>query len=99
MIETASDRAVFVADFGTSASWGGGTVVGIFHNGTVAVDQFEGPGVLNRRATLSLPEAQLPSGAGEGDAVTIGAVSYVVKSVEPDGTGWCLVRLEEVVAD
>ena len=98
-IESAADRAVFVADFGEAVSWTVGAtahaMTAIFHNGTAMSDGFEGPPVLNRRATLSMAAASVPVGGGEGDAVSVGGVGYLVKSVEPDGTGWCLVRLEE----
>lgn len=103
MIETADDRAGFVADFGISASWTVGAVTsavaGLFHNGSVRLGLDDGPDVLNRRASLSLPAASVPASAGEGDVVVIDGVNYQVKSIERDGTGWCVVRLEESVAD
>lgn len=100
-VESAADRAAFLADWGVGVSWVVGvntsTLTGILHAGTVRVEGEDGNGVLNARASLQVRSADVPSGGGYGDAVTIEAVAYSVKSIEPDGTGMTVVLLEEEV--
>lgn len=102
-VESAADRLAFLADFGVSASWTVGvtstTLTGILHAGTVRIAADDGADVLNIRASLQVRSADVPGGAGEGDAVSLSAVAYTVKSIEPDGTGMTVVLLEQAVED
>jgi hypothetical protein len=101
-VESAADRAALLADFGVSVSWKVGaaaavTLTGIFDNGTVVHEGGEGLGMLNRRATLTLREADVPAGTAT-DVITIAGVTYHPKNSLPDGTGMVVVTLERIVA-
>lgn len=102
-VESAADRAGFLADFGESISWTVGvvtsTVTVLGHRGSIRIDVQEGADVLNTRATVQVVESDLPSGAAAGNAVSFRGVAHTVKSIEKDGTGMVVVLLEEVVAD
>lgn len=104
-VETAADRAAFVSadEFGELLSWTAGavttTVPGIPSTGALRIEQMDGAGMLGRNCAVLVSVDALPLGAGNGDAVTFRSASHSVKSIEPDGTGMALVRLEEVVAD
>lgn len=100
-IESADDRAAFLVDDGVAVTWTRGAVVqssflALFDRPSTVVAHDDGPGALNRIATLSCPESYLPAGAAEGDAVAVAgqATSFACVTVQPDGTGWCLVELK-----
>lgn len=78
----------FFADFGTTATIGGGTVMGIFDNGFK--DSF-GLGSTEKAFTCS---SSAISNLAYGDSVTINAVAYTVAEVHPDGTGMTRVLLK-----
>jgi hypothetical protein len=101
-IETAADRAAFLADFGVLADWTVGAtltpdIVVLFDNGTVSQNLQETVDFLGRRATITLRADDLPVGAGAfADTIVINAVSYHPKAVQPDGQGMVVVTLEAV---
>lgn len=102
-VESASDRAVFFsgADFGETILWTVGDLdpVGINvlgQNGSLMIDTEDGPSIQGQEATVTMVEADLPLGADRDDGILFRARHYVVKSIEPDGTGLAIVRLEEV---
>ena len=78
------------AEFATAATVGGVAVNGIFDNAYAMAMGF----VAGTSPALLVASASVPS-AAVGDAVTLGAVSYTVAGVEPDGTGVTLLRLQE----
>lgn len=98
-VETAADRAVFVADFGEPVVWTRAGVpqpafLAIFDRPTVSIE-FEGAaGTFNRVATLSCPEVSLPAGVTENDPVAVGGEAFRCAAIRPDGTGWCVVDLK-----
>lgn len=102
--ESAADRASFFVDDAVTVAWSVDGVaaspfLGNWDSGTIAQDLTSGPEVLNRRGTLSFPLASLPAGAdadGADNEVTIAGAVYSTKSIETDGTGLVLVRLEAV---
>lgn len=104
-VESAADRAVFINadEFGEEMSWTVGastsTVSGIPDTGSVRLDMQDGAGALDRRVTLLCRQADIPTGAAKGNAVTFRSAAHTVKSIEPDGEGMALVRLELTVAD
>lgn len=51
------------------------------------------------RAPVALAIASEVSLVAQGDALTAAGSSYVVRGVEPDGTGLVLLRLEETEGD
>ena len=103
-VESDADRASFFADFGVSVAWSvNGVAASAFaanwDSGTFAQEATTGPELLNRRGTLSFPLASLPPGAdadGVDNVVTIAGVEYATKSIEVDGTGMVIVRIEVV---
>lgn len=101
-VETADDRAIFfsVEDFGVAASYtkiGGNaqTINGIFDNEYLAEDAGAGVVFAVTQPRFLCRTSDLPSGAGEGDAITISAVAYTVKVIESDGTGISTLVLEK----
>lgn len=82
--------APFMADFATDCIVGGQAVLGIFD------DAYADPlGVSGSTPVLRLPTASVGS-ASFGDSVTVGATSYTIAGMEPDGTGLTRLRLQEV---
>ena len=101
-VETADELAVFfdVDDFGVAASYtkvGGNaeTINGIFDNEYLAQDAGAGVVFAITQPRFLCRTSDLPSGAGEGDAITISAVDYTVKVIESDGTGVSTLVLEK----
>jgi hypothetical protein len=41
-----------------------------------------------------MQSSQVPSGAVQGDTLTIDATAYIVRNIEPDGTGVTRLRLQ-----
>ena len=62
--------------------------------GTLLIDTQDGPATQVREASLIVVEADLPPGADQGNSVSMNGTDYTVRSIEPDGTGMVLVRLE-----
>ena len=104
-VESAADRAAFIsaADFGEVLSWTVGVVTspvpGIPSTGALRLDQQDGPGMVGRQAALLCALEAVPVSAGLGNSVSFRGFPHTVKSLEPDGTGMVLVRLEEVLED
>lgn len=85
--------AIFLADFGTDATWsGGGTVRGIFDSGFQAAQLGLDVGIEGARYTYLVPTADMP-GVAHGHTLVIGGTTYTVRGVQPDGTGWTLLVL------
>ena len=81
----------FLADFGVAATVDGVAVTGIFDN-----DYGDPLGlVAGSRPVLQVIASAVPS-VDLGDAVTIGALSYTVAEIQPDGTGMTRLVLEKV---
>ena len=84
------DFDAYFADFGVDAVLGAATVRGIFDNAflsSLGITAGTGP-------VLLLPTSDVGS-AAYGDAITVGAASYTIAGIEPDGTGLTLLRLAE----
>lgn len=101
-VETLQDRAVFFDpdDFGVAVSYtrsGGATttVNGIFDNEYLSQDAGAGVVFSVREPRFLMRESDLPTGADEGDTIVISSVTYVVKVIEPDGTGMTNLALEK----
>lgn len=99
-VENADDRSYFLAidDFGVAATYtpaGGAasTVNGIFDNDFVEVDTGGSVAFAQQQATFMCRTADV-SAAAEGDAIVIGGESYIVRIVQPDGTGMTNLILE-----
>lgn len=97
-VESDADRAVFFnpAEFGAEVTWAGAQdpIPVLPQTGTLLTGSLDGPETQTREATVILREADLPAGYDQDDAVTLNGVAYLARSIQPDGTGLALVRLE-----
>ncbi len=84
------DLTPFFTDYGTSATVGAVSAMGIFDNLFAATMGF----TAGTSPVLIVKAADVPAVA-QGTAVTISAASYTVTAIEPDGTGLVLLRLQE----
>jgi hypothetical protein len=101
-VETADELAIFFAvdDFGVAATYtpsGGSpvTVNGIFDNEFFEADAGGTVAVAIQQPRFQCRTSDVAS-AAEGDAITINSVSYIIRVVQPDGTGVTTLVLEEV---
>lgn len=89
----AEDLSVFfrTADFGVS-----GTLAGAPVNGILDEEYLEplGDAVQGKAPVWQCRSADIPSVA-HGQTLVVGARTFKVRGVEPDGTGLVLLRLEE----
>jgi len=99
-VESADDRSYFYAvdDFGVAAIYtpaGGSasTVNGVFDNDFVEIDTGGAVSFAQQQATFMCRTADVSS-AAEGDAITISGENYIVRIVQPDGTGMTNLILE-----
>lgn len=89
-IETATATSAVAALANVTATIGAVSgVEGIFDK-----DYAETFGISGAAPALRIISTAAPS-AAVGDAVTLGAVSYTITAIEPDGTGMTLLRLQE----
>ncbi len=100
-VESADDRTTMLADFGAAVSWtpAGGApagLTGLFDNATHLQSRYaDDLPVVATEATLTIRASDLPAGAALDDAVSVGGVAYLVRSIMPDGTGLVAVHLEK----
>lgn len=98
-VESAADLAAFfdTDDFGVSATYTRGatpsTVTGIFDREYVAADVAE-VAFASTEPMFTLRSTQVPSGAIPGDTLTVSGTAFVIRNIEPDGTGVTRLRLE-----
>ena len=91
-VETAADRTAMLADYGSTVTKAdASTFVAIFDNDFLAVDLDESE-VESSEPTLLARTADV-SGLAHGDSLTISAVSYTVRGIQPDGTGMTQIML------
>ena len=91
-VETAADRNALLNDYGTTVTKADtSTFTGIFDNDFLAVDLDESE-VESTEPTL-LARTTDVSGLAHGDSLTISAVSYTVRGIQPDGTGMTQIML------
>lgn len=99
-VESDSDRAAFfdADDFGEAVAWShAGTTVsvtGLFSAPRTELRLGDGPGTIAAETTFLCPAVALPAGAGQGDTLDRGGVSYRVRAFLPDGTGLVTAHLE-----
>jgi hypothetical protein len=70
------------------------TITGIFDRDYFAVDPGGRVPMTSSQPRFTCSSAALPSGAGNGDTLTVGGSPYIVRVVEPDGTGVTTLVLE-----
>jgi hypothetical protein len=91
-VETAADRTAMLADYGSTVTKADArTVVAMFDNDFLAVDVDESE-VESSEPTLLARTADVSSLA-HGDTLTISAVNYTVRGIQPDGTGMTQIML------
>ena len=91
-VETAADRSALLNDYGTTVTKADtSTFTAIFDNDFLAVDLDESE-VESTEPTLLARTADV-SGLAHGDSLTISAVSYTVRGIQPDGTGMTQIML------
>ena len=91
-VETAADRTAMLADYGSTVTKAdASTFTGIFDNDFLAVDVDESE-VESSEPTLLARTADVSSLA-HGDTLTISAVNYTVRGIQPDGTGMTQIML------
>lgn len=99
-VETAADRAHFLADFGVSvvydAAGGPETITGILDAAFVAAGEIGSTSIATHEATLTVRAEDLPDGAAPGDTAMVDGTAYRVREIQPDGTGMAFVLLEIV---
>ncbi len=92
-VETSAERILLLQDFGVSATWSGGTVVGIFD--TYYSDDDGGGGT---PFAMSQPRFFCQSsdivGLSNGDELAVVGVDYYVRVTMPDGNGMTELALE-----
>lgn len=97
-VESAADRAAFLADFGVVVTWTRSgtpsTLTAIFDRPAILVDAGEQT-LIDRDASLICREADLPSGAAEGDPIAVAGetVTFLCQAIRPDGQGMASVDL------
>lgn len=99
--ETDADRAGFldIDEFGETVTWdrdgAESTFSALFQRRSVEGLGDFGAGVTHRVSTITCRDADLPEGAVTGDGLTARGIAYVVRTIEPDGTGMSLLQLEK----
>ena len=99
-VETAADRLMFLADFGLTATYtkSGGSVSslrGIFDNEFYAADTGAGVAFVSAQPRFFVRSVDMPTGADYGDGISIDGANYVVRTIQPDGTGMTTLILEK----
>lgn len=87
--ETAADRAAFLADFGVSVT-GAASFTAIYDHEYVEFGDITG-----EKPILTAPYVAPVPALAAGNALTVENTSYQVVRIEKDGTGWCVIILEE----
>lgn len=93
-VETAADRAIFLEDFGVTATWNTNSVKGIFDNVYAAEDVGGNVAFAVTQPRFLCKTADI-SAMAEGDTITIESVNYYVRIIMPDGTGMTDLALEK----
>lgn len=99
--ESDADRTAFldIDAFGESVTWnrdGAETSFSaLFQRRSVEGLSDFGGGVTHRVSTITCRDTDLPDGATEGDGVAVRGIAWLVRTIEPDGTGMSLLQLEK----
>lgn len=101
--ESDDDRAAFVDpdDFGEAVVYRQDGVDianfdAVFQRQSVEGLADYGGGVTHRVSTLTCRDSDLPADADEGDTLSVRGLDFTVRTIEPDGTGMTVLRLERV---
>jgi hypothetical protein len=101
-IESDEDRAAFMDpdEFGEHVSYRQGgldvtSFYGLFEQTSATAAGEYGGAILHRVTQLTCRTQDLPTDAADGDTLTVRDHAYTVRTVEPDGTGLSVLRLEQ----
>lgn len=92
-VETASDRALLLNDFGVTVTFGAETFTAIFDNDYEAVDSGGTVPFAMLRPRILCRSSDVSS-VIVGSSFTIGGSTYLVVVIMPDGTGMTEMMLE-----
>lgn len=84
------DLDVYLYDFGVSVVVGGETLTAIFDD-----EYADGLEVEGSNPRLVCKDADLPADLAHGTVVTYGTQTFVVRGIQPDGSGMTALELEE----
>ena len=93
-MDTRADLPTFFADFAERVSTPVGTLLGIFdeqHAGVLEEPEVDSVAPMLTCRTDDLARLRV----GHGSVLTLRGMSYIVRSVQPDGTGVTVLRLQE----
>ena len=98
-VELADDRAIFLADFGVTATYTPSfgaekSITVIFDNEYLDVDVGGSVAFATQQPKILARDGDI-SGMKEGDVITISNVDYTIRVVMPDGTGMTEIMLEK----
>jgi hypothetical protein len=99
MVETEQDRAVMLADWGVAATlkWANGmgkSVKGIFDSAYTEVDMSGTVGFTSTTPRFVCRSCDM-TGAEDADSLTLSGTVYLIRVVQPDGTGMTELILEK----
>lgn len=93
-VESAADRLSMLDDWDSGLYEGATTIQGIFDNDYQEVIDDSGVGAESSQPVFLCRTADVSS-AAHGDTLVVNSTNYVVRGVQPDGTGMTLLMLEE----
>jgi len=89
-VESPEDRLSMLEDFGIVVEYDGNEFCGILDQTFMSVDL--GEGIEAAELVLTVRSSDV-SGISEGDEITADGTEYIIRNVEPDGTGITILRL------
>lgn len=92
-VETSAERLLLLQDFGVTANWSRGTVVGIFDNYYSDDDGGGGTAFAMSQPRFFCQSSDIV-GLSNGDELEVGGVDYYVRITMPDGNGMTELALE-----
>jgi len=92
-VETADERLLLLKDFGVTANWSRGSVVGIFDS-YYSDDDIGGGTAFAMSQPRFLCQTSDIVGLSNGDELEVGSVDYYVRVTMPDGNGMTELALE-----
>lgn len=94
-VEEDDDRDTMLADFGVAATVNGATpVTGIFDDAYFEDGIGQGPGAESSKPAFTCKTSDVAS-ATQGQTLVVGATTYHIVNIRPDGQGWTLLILEK----
>jgi len=92
-VETSQDRLTYLNDFGEDVIFGANTITAIFDNPHSDISA-GGEVPFSMQECFIMARSSDVSSLGQGSSVEIRGDDYVVRDVQPDGTGITTIFLE-----